>query len=176
MAINNEQRKRFEIIIQNKYNTSERLVRDKIQMLDSDIQSAVKNKLGIGAMETLIRAKEEELQKVTALHRTEITKLEEKLYEVKGGRYGNNTKSEYHKTLKKYQDMYNTDLRGIETGRNNAIAKVWGSEDIEEILTLIEEVEATVAEQYAAIDAIKPQIAKQLGLKELPDTRIIDEE
>jgi len=154
--INNEQRKAFALIAERKFNEAETLIRSKAQMLDNDVERLVKSRLGIDVMETLIKAKANELK--------ELEKRKEAITGT-GGEYSTyrNANSILAKEKDKVLSLYNFDLRDISTIRSDTIAKIWGSTKTVEALKLIEKINDIVKDNYKKLDEVKPQIIEKVN-------------
>jgi len=153
--INNEQRKAFALIAERKFNEAETLIRSKSQMLEGDVERLVKHQLGVDVLETLIKAKGDELKEITR-KRDAIT-----------GTDGYNSYASLNSILGKEKEkvlsLYNLDLRDISTIRSDTIAKIWGSTKTAEALELIERINDIVKDNYKKLDEVKPQIIAKVN-------------
>jgi len=152
--INNEQRKAFALIAERKFNEAETLIRSKAEMLEGDVEELVKRKLGLDVLDSLIKAKGDELKEIVR-KRDAIT----------GGEYNSypNTNSILAKEKRKVLSLYNLDLRDISTIRSDTIAKIWGSTKTVEALKFIEKINDIVKDNYKKLDEVKPQIIAKVN-------------
>ena len=154
--INNEQRKAFALIAVQKFNEAETLIKSKAQMLEGDVEKLVKHQLGVDVLDTLVKAKENELKELVQ-RREVITGT---------GREYNSYQSQNSilaKEKEKVLSLYNLDLRDISTIRSDTIAKIWGSAKTVEALKLIEKINDIVKESYKKLDEVKPQILAKVN-------------
>ena len=154
--INNEQRKAFALIAERKFNEAETLIRSKSQMLDDDVEELVKRKLGVDVLDTLIKAKENELKEI--YKRREVITGTGKEY----SSYAS-ANSILAKEKEKVISLYNLDLRDISTIRSDTIAKIWGSIKTAEALELIERINDIVKDNYKKLDEVKPQVIAKVN-------------
>jgi len=154
--INNEQRKAFALIAERKFNEAETLIRSKAQMLEGDVENLVKHQLGVDVLDSLIKAKENELKEIIQ-KREVITGT--------GREYNSyaSANSILAKEKEKVLSLYNLDLRDISTIRSDTIAKIWGSTKTAEALILIEKINDIVKDNYKKLDEVKPQIIAKVN-------------
>lgn len=154
--INNEQRKAFALIAERKFNEAETLIRSKAQMLEGDVENLVKHQLGVDVLDSLIKAKENELKEIIQ-KREVITGT--------GREYNSyaSANSILAKEKEKVLSLYNLDLRDISTIRSDTIAKIWGSTKTVEALELIERINDIVKDNYKKLDEVKPQIIAKVN-------------
>jgi len=169
MAINNEQRKHFEIIVNEKFRTADYIIRQKSAMLDDEVDNKIRTKLGIDAMKSAIDAKREELANTSKVIEEQIKKMKSKLDEITGSDlpYQSTRKSAFHKEKDKMMNLYNTDLRELTKLKNDSTATVWASEDITEVLRLIKNIESEVEKQYNKLDTAAANLAKKYEIKKI---------
>ena len=125
-------------------------------MLEGDVENLVKHQLGVDVLDSLIKAKENELK--------EIYKKREVITGT--GKEYNSYQSQNSilaKEKEKVLSLYNLDLRDISTIRSDTIAKIWGSTKTEEALILIEKINDIVKDNYKKLDEVKPQIIAKVN-------------